>query len=222
MASIDPEVMLEVTKLSGGRYMIAQRGAANRNGFEKNALKRRNQSVGALALHRGSLSPRRQPGCVERFTGIYVSDSGNGSLVEQRRLDACLAALETPGQNRAGETVFHRLRTEMADQRVGREPFPVGQDHHPEPPRVGKTHQGAVPDLEDNMLVGRVATGVVSEAARFLAAVIRAVDHDTTRHAQMRDQNCWIIEFADKIFGAPPEMHQPAPFQPLCEIIRDG
>ena len=85
-----------------------------------------NQPVGAIALHRMGRATRRDARYIECLAGVDVADTDQRLLVEQGRLDRCLAALEA----REKALVEDLDRELSAIPNTPLDEVPVGKDEH--------------------------------------------------------------------------------------------
>src|SRR5260370_34227847 len=141
LAVVDAEPVLKAPELAVGAAMVAQRGAAGRDGILEHGLDRRDEAfrmrrrrAGAGRQCRG-FAARREARAVERFADVDVAEPGHGLLVEQ----GGLWTRRFPG---AG--MREPFRREGAVERLGTDPhqrmvFELGarnQQHESEPARV--------------------------------------------------------------------------------------
>src|SRR6266566_305194 len=94
LAVVDAEFVLKAPELAVGAAMVAQRGAAGRNGILEHGLDRRDQPFGvrrgrAIARRqRRGPALRREPRAVERLADVDVAEPGHDLLVEKRGFQA--------------------------------------------------------------------------------------------------------------------------------------
>lgn len=194
--------------------MIAQGRAAGLDRLAKHLADGLRQFRRSRALHRRRLAPRRQTGDVQGFAGVDVADACDHLLIEQGRLHRRVAAPQTVGENRARKRFGDGLRPQMPDQRMRRQPLPVGQHHEAEAARVRESDDRTVADLEHDVFVRRVPDRRSRTA--------RGIDNDPSRHSEMGKQHGVVVELADEIFRPPPQTNQRAPLQAAGEIRRHG
>src|SRR5713101_7611807 len=116
-----------------------------------------------------------EPCMPERLVGVDVSESGDRTLVEDRRLDRRNALRQPPGEERLGERAFERLRTQP-DVEVPLRVLALEQLPGAEPSLVAIGDPRTVLELEHGTLVRR----------RFVA--------EAARHPQMHEQDAPTLE----------------------------
>ena len=101
-----------------GLNIIAQGGTACRDGFAEHTAHRIRHPLDPRPCNRIGQAPRREPGTIENFTGVYIADPGDQALIQQSRLDRRAPALEQGGKGRGVELVAQGLETQLGEQGV--------------------------------------------------------------------------------------------------------
>ncbi len=171
------------------------------------------QFLGPAALNREGLAARRATGMKERLADVDVAKTGHDALVQQRGLDRRALALQRGGQVGAVEAVAQGLRAQTLQQLVCRYPVCRDQVHHAETAGIVEADLVAQVGLEDDVIV------LLQRPARVLAGLL---DHHPARHSQMADQDLFVIQVRQNVFRPPRDRGDPAPGQPLGEILRQG
>src|SRR5476651_1207264 len=143
LVAVDRPLVLEIAELAGGLDVILKARPAGGDGAGQHLADRHDQPFGARARHRRGEAARRQPGPIERLGDIDIAETGDDTLVEQRRFDRRHLAGKRGGQARSVEFVAERLRPDAGEQRMRRQRRLGRVVEQPEAPGVVEADDGA-------------------------------------------------------------------------------
>src|SRR5215218_4197630 len=223
-AVVDAEAVLEIAERAVGLGVVAQRRAAGLDGLAQHRADLACEAMGALARlagggrERARRRFRMQPRPEQRLADIDVAEPGDQALVEERRLERRPLAPEQAGDRLAGELIAERLEPEIAEMRRGLELGPGHEVHQPEPARVVVGDARAVREVEDDVVVGALASSLRVELAGDAGAPALR-DEEAPAHAEMHDQHLAGREVGQEIFRPPPEPDHLLPSEPRDEAL---
>ena len=93
----------------------------------------------------------------------------------------------------------------------------VRQQHHSEPPRIGKPYDRAVANPKNYMLVSIVRRSAVFDPVRHFQ-VLCGFDHHSPRHTQMREEHRIVVKSADEVLGPARQRQKRPAAQPIREV----
>src|ERR1700693_3565701 len=207
LASVPPEVMLEVAKLAVGAAVVAQARAAGLDRVAQYRPDRAHQPLGALVRLAGAigdgrgLALGRKMGTVQRLADVDIAEAGHHPLVGERGLEAGFLAATGAGEIGGIEGPMERLGSKIAQESVMLQLVGAGEQHDTETARVVEGDSDARGEMEDHVIMRGVRGARMMETAGlpFLALL----HTEGAGHTEVHEQHLAVIEKREQVFGPP-------------------
>src|SRR5438552_11540928 len=183
--------------------IVAEARAAVAQGKLERLPDRLMQQLDAAPRQRVRSSLRADAGDKQRLIGIYVSDAGDGLLIEQSAFYGARPPLEEGVEVGRRELFAEWLRAELRPH----ERLIVDQPHRPELAQVHKAEPRAIVEAEGRAQVGRLSAGarIVEEAPR---------------HAQVDAPGQPVVQPEQKVLAAALDILDAPPGDLPAELVR--
>jgi hypothetical protein len=203
--------VLKVAKCAVSGTIIAQRGAAGRDGVIQHISDQWHETRGTAARlapgcrKAGGKPPRAEFCPVKRLTHIDIAKACDVPLVEQKRLEVSGSPVRS-GRDVCGvQLIAERLDTHFRKMPACVDIVSGHKVHEAKPSRVIVGDAGAVFEMEHDMIVNRAFASLVGEFSWARRELIRRFDGEPTAHAKMHDERFAPLYFSNEIFGTPAE-----------------
>lgn len=204
--------VLKATPRTISLDVVTQGRASRIDRFLQNCGNDLRQASRFLVGNGSRSSCRMYPGPEKHFTHIYIAETCNKTLIQQRGFDRRATTGEKALHFSDVEPVRKWLHPQRGEERMGDSLPRLEEEDSPETPGVHEAQPRALPRTKDDVLVQ-------VRALRVNRLIL--INMDTSGHSKMKEQRLASREIAQDIFATTPDAENSRASDSSGQVIRD-